>query len=817
MGEVYLAYDLRLHRPVALKVLKPDEEIDRFVLEARAASALNHPNVAHIYEIGQLDGVVYIAMEYVEGVTLEQRLAKGPLPIDETLHIAMQIADALSDAAVKGIVHRDLKPANIVLNPRGVAKILDFGVAKMVRAPVAPRLSEPNLVLGTVPYMSPEQTRGRDVDTRSDLFALGVILYEMVTGTRPFDGDSVLDTFRRITNEPPRAITREDVTPALRRIIERLLEKEPSDRYATAAELLRDLKPLVSAAPPRGKRWPFVAIFVVIAIAAISFIVTRDDAPIPSKLTKVTSAPGLEDEPALSPDHRAIAYTSDESGNLDIFVRPLRGGEPLRITNDAADDAQPAWSPDGTRIAFVSARNRGGRLSIVLGQALGNFVNASGGDLFVTSSRGGPAKTLVDNAFYPAWSPDGRWIVFQSSRGGRWDLWKIAASGGAPVQVTNDVHFDYQPCWSPDGEEIVYASGMPAPYRLKIIGADGGAPRELTDGEDRILLKPAFTADGKAIVYSSMRGGSLNLWRLGVSSTKPQRLTLGEGDDVHPTIRGDRIAYAAVRQTPDLWSFDFATSKAEQLTFDTGFEEFPHRSRGGVVVFASDRGGSRALWLRDASGNLTQFAAGADAGQPRWSPDGKRIAYRFRDGDVTTTVVQALGSAERRVIARNAEAPAWSPDGTQLAFTSWEGLQKAQIFVANVNDPRRRRRVANIDRVLSYPTWSPDGRFLAFQATRDDGTRHIWIAEVATGSARAITSGASEDSHPNWSPSDLDAIVFVRNHETLMRVSVATGAVTPLMRASEPNTIIDYPGWSHDGTKLDFSIARKRGDLYLLE
>jgi TolB protein len=261
-------------------------------------------------------------------------------------------------------------------------------------------------------------------------------------------------------------------------------------------------------------------------------------------------------------------------------------------------------------------------------------VNASGGDLYVTSSRGGPATKLVDSAFYPAWSPDGRWIVFQSSRGGRWDLWKIAANGGAPVQITNDPQFDYQPCWSPDGKQIVYASGMPEPYRVKLVDANGKRPRELTDGEDRILLKPVFTADGESIVYSSMRGGSLNLWRLRLSSKKPQRLTLGEGDDVHPTIRGDRIAYAAVRQTPDLWSLnltgDVATAKAEQVTFDTGIEEFPHRSRDGAVVFASDRGGTRALWLRDASGTLTQFAAGADAGQPHWSPTAGG-AYRFRD------------------------------------------------------------------------------------------------------------------------------------------------------------------------------------------
>ena len=834
MGDVYLAHDLRLHRPVALKVLKPDdrsaEAIDRFVLEARAASALNHPNVAHIYEIGQLRGVVYIAMEYVEGVTLEARLAKGPLPIDDTVDIAVQLADALGEAAAKGIVHRDLKPANIVINQRGVAKILDFGIAKMARMPLSPRSNEPNVVLGTVPYMSPEQARGRDVDPRSDLFALGVILYEMVTGARPFDGDSVLDTFRRITTEAPPPIVREGVPPELVRIIEKLLEKEPSRRYATPEELLEDLSPLnvgwasARPAPVGGGLKPRPTFFIVAALlilAVIGFLLTRDrDAP-PSRLTKITSAPGLEDDPALSPDGQSIAYTSDEHGNLDVFVRPVRGGDAVRVTDHAADDAQPAWSPDGTRIAFVSGRGRGGRLSIVLGQALGNFVNAQGGDLFVVSASGGPAMKIVDNAFYPAWSPDGRWIVFQSGRGGRWDLWKIAArpGGGTPMQITNDPEFDYQPSWSHDGKWIVYASGMPGPYRIEIVSADGGTPRAITDGEDRIVLAPVFAADDESIVYSSSRGGSLNLWRLPLSSMKPERMTLGEGDDVHPTISADgkRIGYASVRQTPDLWSFDVASGKSEQVTFDTGREEFPDRSMDGTLVFSSDRGGSDALWLRDASGKLTQLVARSAAGQARWSPDGKRIAYRAIDNGRTSTMVLSLGSADARVIAHDAEAPSWSPDGTRLAFTSWENLQKAQIFVARVDDPRQRRRITNVDLIASYPTWSPDGRFVAFQATRDDGTRHIWLVEVDTGRARPLTSGASEDSHPNWLPTDPDTILFVRNHENLMTVSVATGRITPMTRSNEPNTILDYPSWSRDGKKVDFSIARKRGDLYLLD
>lgn len=832
MGEVYLAWDTRLQREVALKIVSHEEGVEG---EARAASAMNHPNAAHVYEIGAHGDLVYIAMEYVEGATLEKRLEGGALPIDDVMELVIQLADALGEAFAKGIVHRDLKPGNIVVNARGQAKILDFGIAKRTTAEaLEDARTEPNAVLGTLPYMSPEQVRGAVVDPRSDQFSLGVMLYEMVAGRRPFDGDSLLDTVNNIVHAPAPPLRREDLPDALREVIFRCLEKEPSRRYASPREIVAALRRrdrvIAPVAEPRRRilSWA-IPVAVVIGVAAFLWMQSREAppaaAPTPQRLVKITSAPGLEDEPALSPDGQSIAYTSDEHGNLDIFVRPIArtaadAVEPVRITDDDADDAQPAWSPDGTRIAFVSARERGRRLSIVLSQALGNFVNAQGGDLFVVPAAGGPAAKLIENAFYPAFSPDGKWIAFQSSRGGRWDLWKIPASGGDPVQLTRDDDFDYHPSWSPDGRTIVYASGQPGPYRVKLIAPAGGTPRPITDAKDGVLLKPVFAADGKSVIYASMRGGSLNLWRLALAGgAKPERVTLGEGDDVHPTAGagGRRIVYATVRQTPDLWSLDVASGKAEQLTFDTGREEYPHRSRGGTIVFASDRGGTDALWLRDAAGKLRQFTVRQFVGQPRWSPDGSRIAYRVTDRDVTSIALQERSGAGARIFARMAETPSWSPDGRQLTFTAWSDAQpKGQIHVADV-DGGAPRRLTSLDLTASYPTFSPDGKWISFQATRDDGTRHVWIVEVATGRTRRLTDGASEDSHPQWSPVDADRILFIRNHENLMTVSVLTGEIRALTRHSEPNMVLDYPSWSPDGTRVEFSIARKRGDIYMLE
>ncbi|HVR40630.1 MAG TPA: protein kinase, partial [Thermoanaerobaculia bacterium] len=815
MGEVYLAEDERLQRPVAMKVLTSG---DRTALpEARAASALNHPNVAHIYDVGELDDIVFIAMEYVEGVTLETRLVSGPLPIHEAIDIAAQLADALVDAHAKGIIHRDLKPENIVINQRGQAKILDFGLAKMLLDETI-SAEAPNVIRGTVPYMSPEQTRAKALDHRSDIFSFGVILYEMIAGARPFDGPDVLHTLRNIAELPARDIDRADVPDVLRKIIAKCLEKNRDDRYETPAQLVADLHALRDK--PKRRNWIAITAIAIVIVAAIMMVSRRENKPkAKPRVVKITAASGLEDEPALSPDGQSIAYTSDERGNLDIFVRRVAGGEPTRLLDDDADDAQPAWSPDGTRIAFVSARNRGGRLSIVLGQALGNFVNAQGGDLFVVPARGGNAVKLIDNAFYPAWSPDAKWIVFQSPRGGRWDIWKIAASGGAPLQLTSDRDFDYQPSWSPDGKSIVYGSGMPAPYVLKIIPANGGAARAITDGKDGVLLRPIFAADSRSILYSSTRGGSLNLWRLALKEkSTPEQLTLGEGDDVCPSIGADgkRIAYATARQTADLWSIDVAGGKSEQLTFDTGDEEFPHRSVQGVLVFASDRSGKEALWLRDPNGTMRMLIARPAAGQPRWSPDGKRLAYRAYIDGKTSLVIRDAGG-EERVIAKMAESPSWSPDGKWIAYTSWERQTQAQIHVASADGAPQPRQLTKLPLTTSYPTWSPDGRQVVFQATRDDGARHLWIVDVATGRVRALTSGASEDSHPQWSPMNPDRILFVRNHKNLMSVSVATGEVRAMTSFAEPNMILDYPSWSMDGTRVDFSIARKRGDLYMLE
>ncbi|MFN2624243.1 MAG: protein kinase, partial [Chthoniobacterales bacterium] len=444
MGVVYCAQDERLGRKVALKLLPPSlvadaSQLERLKQEARTASGLNHPNIVTIHEIGQVNGTHYIATELIEGITLRDRIGQGPVAVSEALDTALQVARALSIAHSAGIVHRDIKPENIMLRPDGYVKVLDFGIATYTRATVADVPGAKPTIIGTARYMSPEQARGLQVDARTDIWSLGVVVQELVTGESPFAGATVSDTIANILEHepPPLAARAPDAQDQLQRIINRALQKKPEARYQTSTDLLADLEKLKqerelaahhltgprilhSLNPPQ--RLAFVAfvilLFAAAAIGLYKFALRRgppaarsgDEArPVVLKTTQITTWPGLDTCPAISPDGSAIAYTSDHSGSFELYVKQLiPGARELQLTLDAGPNFDPAWSPDGKLIAYSS----------------------KAGGIWIISASGGAARQLTKFGARPRWSPDDSRIAFQSAGGATLEATSTGLPGG---------------------------------------------------------------------------------------------------------------------------------------------------------------------------------------------------------------------------------------------------------------------------------------------------------------------------------------------------------------------------------------------------
>ena len=530
MGVVYRAEDTSLQRQVALKFLPPDivndrQAVERFKREARAASALNHPNICTIHEIDEHEGRPFIVMELMKGQTLKEKLLRGPLKTDEVLELGIQLADALDAAHSEGIVHRDVKPANLFVTERGQAKILDFGLAKAQpgEAADAPtmtnepeQLTSPGSAVGTAAYMSPEQARGEELDARTDLFSLGVVLYEMVTGKRPFFGTTTALTFDAILHKAPTAPVRlnPDVPAELERVINKLLEKDRDLRCQFAAELRADLRRMrrdtdssrtvaASAVEPaksqRNLLIPALALAGIIAVVGLAYVVMSGSGEAPRfvdlnpTFRPLTSQRGVEIMPSLSPDGASFVYADETSGNLDIYLRRIGGENTINLTADSpVFDGYPSFSPNGESIAFVSGRD--------------------GGGIFVMGATGESVRRLTDFGFNPTWSPDGTKVLFATeglvafpsvgriivsglwtvdvateetnkvfdgdavqpvwspngyriaywarsfAGGGQGDIWTILAAGGDPVAVTSDVALDWNPVWSPDDQNPARAS-----------------------------------------------------------------------------------------------------------------------------------------------------------------------------------------------------------------------------------------------------------------------------------------------------------------------------------------------------------------------
>jgi serine/threonine protein kinase len=534
MGEVYKARDLRLNRFVAIKVLPAEHFADpnrkqRFVNEARAASALNHPNIVSIFDIASEDGRDYIVMEYIVGATLDALVCGVGMPIVEVLNIALQVAEGLSKAHEVGIIHRDLKPSNIMITRDGLVKILDFGLAKLkIQEEVGQDDGTQTIVpetmlgnaIGTPSYMSPEQAEGKKLDARSDLFSFGAVLYEMASGRRAFSGESKASTMAAVLNHEPVPVGElvRGVPKQFESIVARSLRKDPARRWQHANDLkiaLEDLKKGSFSQAPRGwvplgralsRRSSIFAAAVVTAIAGLIWWYTAKPTTPEKSLLPVplTSYAGSEMQPDFSPDGNQVVFIWDgeTGGHFDVYVTMVGSGSPHRLTTSPGSKASPAWSRDGRWIAFL--------------RQTGN----DQADLLLTSALGGPERKLTQIRFRHAgvssslgrlsWSPDGLWVATsdREQAGAPPAIFLVSVETGEKRKLTSpDQGFDFNPAFSPDGKTIAFCRYGGNPI-TRIFGLElsaernpKGEPRPLTPLASEPSDSPTWTEDGREIVY----------------------------------------------------------------------------------------------------------------------------------------------------------------------------------------------------------------------------------------------------------------------------------------------------------------------------
>ena len=709
MGEVFLAYDTKLDRHVALKILSrrfaaDPTRVRRFTNEAKAIASLNHPNIAHVYDLGGSEGTYFIAMEYVDGQSLATRLAVGPCAVDEILAIGTQIADALAEAHAQGVVHRDIKPANVMLTDRGLVKVLDFGLAKVLPGEEERSAEEtttldvttPGMILGTPRYMSPEQALGRPADRRSDVFSLGAVLYEMAAARRPYPGQTPAALFGALLhNPPPPSSFRSEIPAELDRIVAKALDREPGLRYQTASDLAADLRrlkrdlescqptaPCPAAEPARPARsiWWSVAAALVVSIAILGVTwwqLSRSAAPAPLEVVPLTALPGVERQPSFSPDGNQIAFSwnNEAENNWDIYVKLIDSASTLRLTTNPATDSSPAWSPDGRQIVFLRTA-----------------VDAAA--FYLISPLGGEERKLIDvhsnrgllDAPYAAWSPDGRVLAIMDREDavGPMSLYLFDPATGGKRRLTTPppkTTGDASPCFSPDGKQVLFVRTISlAVQDLYTVPVAGGEPRRLTSENRRIYGSVWNRADGK-IVFTSARDGTAHLWRLNPSNGRMQQIQ-GAGEfasflAISP--KGDHLAYARSSIDTNVWRYSLL-SPAEpprRLISSTRYEQRPlYSPRGDRIAFASNRSGSWEIWAADNEGqNAIRLTnqGGPATGSPAWSPDGKLIAFDSRpNGNPDVYVIGTEGGTPRRMTTEPTQeiVPSWSRDGKWIYFAS---------------------------------------------------------------------------------------------------------------------------------------------------
>jgi Tol biopolymer transport system component len=857
MGEVYKARDTRLGREVAVKVLparlaEDADALGRFEREAKAVAALSHPNILALHDVGREGTVAYAVMELLEGETLRAALASGPLSSRRATDYAAQIALGLAAAHEKGIVHRDLKPDNVFVTADDRIKILDFGLAKPnaavdtaneTESPTVSGYTEPGKVMGTVGYMSPEQVRGLAVDHRSDLFSFGSVLYEMLTGRRPFQRETAAETMTAILKEEPddKAASDGHVPPALAAVLRHCLEKKPEKRFQSARDLAFALEtstastgvvsgsaeavPAPSRAADLGK-WLGVAALVAAAAAAGYFLRPRaEPLDLPNwsdiTMTALTTDPGYEGEPTFSPDGRTIAYVSDRDGNFEIYLQQIAGGPAINLTKDPGDDVQPAFSPDGREIAFVASR--GGATPVRAAPRLPHV----GGGIWIMPALGGAPRRIVAKGNFPSWTPDGAEIYYVHGTFRDSHIARVPATGGESrdIRLEEPTALRYfYPRVSSDGRWLLFQNSR----RIEVVEAEGGRPRVLADGQ-----YAAWGPGSRSILFTNESPGkSQTIWTAPFSASRgeldgPSRpLTFGRGADVDAAVSADgsTIAFSAVTDTANLEEHPFdteagrVTGAGRELTAGNNRVGFYDPSPNGAsVAFAAERGGLAHLWRVDAPApplELTRDPGYAE-NFPVWSPDGREIAFiRARPGqtDATSLWVMKTDGTSPRQVSDGPGFAAWLPDGKSVLAMRDGGIVRIDLSTGSA---------VPVEGAATRTWFAVDqsGRWIAFQ-TAQEGAVTVAVVPATGGEPRIVVPPEFGAFHPFFSPSG-NWLYFQPNHKNIFRVPgpAQNWKSAPPQQVTEFSGVdlyLEDPRISRDGKKLFFTRGRRTGDILIL-
>ena len=764
MGWVYEAHDMQLERTVAIKVLAPGAHDDatrrRFAREAQAASALNHPSIVTVYEVGSDESVDFIVMERIAGRTLQEHLTNGQLPVQTAIEYAAQIADALAAAHDAGIVHRDLKPGNIMVTERGLVKVLDFCLAKQVvrqgASALASTATATGHIVGTVDYMSPEQAEGKPVDARSDVFSFGSVLYEMLTGRRPFHADTGLATLAAVVQKTPDALRelRRDIPAALERLVERCLEKKPHQRWQNLGDvklLLDDIleEPGESAAPRSVRpRWMWAGLAAACAAGALTTAALlprlrrggEGQRPEPV-LRLVTADSGLNAFPALSSDGRLIAYASDRAGedNLDIWIQQVGGGEPIRLTRDPADERDPSISPDGTTVVFRSERG--------------------GGGIYMVPAFGGQPVLLAAGGRNPRFSPNGRLVAYWTGNEGVFQagssrVWVVEAGGGEPKPVHHGMASATFPVWSPRGDALIVVGRRdPLPagdaalewWILPMVDGPPITTRALACIREQKLMEVRLApqirprpiswhreSGADRVLFAAQVGDVANLWEISLSDRgqaigPARRLTNGPGRHLNAAraVTGDltRLAFSNEELNFDVWQVSIDPESGSvrgplrQITTSAAVDWSPSVSLDGrKLAYLSRRFGTWVLMLRDLDGAPERALVSSRVRlvNARIAGDGSRVCY----SDVTDYSVFAIpssGGAAEKLCDRCGTVMGASYDGR---LATYEPTSDEDLVMTGGGDATRILLAARDTgtTLLSVGQLSRDLRWVAFHS-----------------------------------------------------------------------------------------------------